>query len=551
MGKTGGSSWLTAVKRAFWSPTKSDRTNTRRREELQEQEEEEKKRGKRRWIFRKPTSQETFIHVQHSESPSSAADGGATTRNATMAAHGEAGDAGDALATAVATKAAAQAAVVMVQAAVKAVRLTKSNCRPSIFVRDHAAIVIQTAFRGYLARRALRALKGLVKLQALVRGHNVRKRAKMTLQCMQALVRVQARVLDQRTKRLSHEGSADSIFSDPTGLWGSHFSDRRESISKNKERSAADDLIHWDDVKPKTLEQIQAMLQKTKQAALKRERSTSLAYAFSNQRWRSRGSGDEDAGEHEELEEKFDLLDGWTRRKQCEINGGRASCDQRDPIKTVEIDTSRPHSYSSTPNSNSRTKRSDQCNYQSHHLRYNYQQQRVHPQSYPVASPQSPVTPFSSVARNLQVHSASPRCLRGDHRINHPMPASHNLNLGSTNYDHGLMGVPNYMAATASAKARIRSQSAPRQRHSTSEREKSGSARKRLSFPAPDSCGGGSATANVNGGSDYTLESPRYSNGINGDLAVRMPRRPSMSSCYTDGETSPTSSSELRRYWFR
>lgn len=82
----------------------------------------------------------------------------------------------------------------------------------------------------FKARRALRALKGLVKLQALVRGHNVRKRTKMTLKCMQALVRVQARVLDQRTKRLSYEGSADSIFSDPNSLWGSHFSDRRKSI---------------------------------------------------------------------------------------------------------------------------------------------------------------------------------------------------------------------------------------------------------------------------------------------------------------------------------
>lgn len=52
--------------------------------------------------------------------------------------------------------------------------------------------------------------------------------------------------------------------------------------SKDEESGTVDDLIHWDDVHPKTLEQIQAMLHKTKQAALKRERST-ISCAFSNQ----------------------------------------------------------------------------------------------------------------------------------------------------------------------------------------------------------------------------------------------------------------------------
>lgn len=57
------------------------------------------------------------------------------------------------------------------------------------------------------------ALKGVVNLQALIRGHNVRKRAKMTLQCIQSLVRVQALVCDQR-RRLSCEAtSLGSMFS--------------------------------------------------------------------------------------------------------------------------------------------------------------------------------------------------------------------------------------------------------------------------------------------------------------------------------------------------
>ncbi|XP_027364393.1 protein IQ-DOMAIN 14-like [Abrus precatorius] len=75
-------------------------------------------------------------------------------------------------------------------------------------IEEAAAIKIQSVFRSYLARKALCALRGLVKLQALVRGHLVRKQARETLRCMQALVIAQARARAQRS-RVASEGKAN------------------------------------------------------------------------------------------------------------------------------------------------------------------------------------------------------------------------------------------------------------------------------------------------------------------------------------------------------
>ncbi|KAL5728984.1 IQ-domain [Ranunculus cassubicifolius] len=109
-----------------------------------------------------------------------------------------------AIAVAAATAAAADAAVAAAQAAVAVVRLT-SHGRGTMFGGGRerwAAAKIQTVFRGYLARKALRALKGLVKLQALVRGYLVRKQATATLHSMQALIRAQNTVRLQKNRGL-------------------------------------------------------------------------------------------------------------------------------------------------------------------------------------------------------------------------------------------------------------------------------------------------------------------------------------------------------------
>ncbi|CAD5174899.1 protein IQ-DOMAIN 20-like [Musa acuminata AAA Group] len=70
---------------------------------------------------------------------------------------------------------------------------------------NSAAITIQAHFRGHLARRAFRALKSLVRLQAVVRGACVRRQARVAVHCMQALVRLQVRVRARQLRGRSGE----------------------------------------------------------------------------------------------------------------------------------------------------------------------------------------------------------------------------------------------------------------------------------------------------------------------------------------------------------
>ncbi|KAG8662114.1 hypothetical protein MANES_01G065800v8 [Manihot esculenta] len=131
---------------------------------------------------------------------------------------------------AAATAAVAEAAVAAAHAAAEVVRLTSSgrdaNTLSMTYVseshawrEDLAAVKIQAAFRGYLARRALRALKALVRLQALVRGHIERKRTAEWVQRMQALLRAQARAragrIQLHVSESSHSSSKSSHFHHP------------------------------------------------------------------------------------------------------------------------------------------------------------------------------------------------------------------------------------------------------------------------------------------------------------------------------------------------
>lgn len=99
------------------------------------------KREKRRWIFGKPTNLQETVTQQTQQAP--------PPTNTTTAHVPVSTEQKHALAVAVAT---AEAAMATAQAAVEVARLTRPTYQPK---QHYAAIVIQTAFRGYLVSESI------------------------------------------------------------------------------------------------------------------------------------------------------------------------------------------------------------------------------------------------------------------------------------------------------------------------------------------------------------------------------------------------------------
>ncbi|KAK5831339.1 Protein IQ-DOMAIN 1 -like protein [Gossypium arboreum] len=146
-------------------------------------------------------------------------------------------------------------------------------------IEDLAATRIQTAFRAYRARKQLRRLKGIIRLQAQTLNSSIKKQATTTLNYLHSWSNIQAQIRARRLCMVT-EG---------------HLRQKKIANQIKLEAKLHDIEVEWS-CGPETMEEILTKIHNREEAAVKRERT--MAYAFSHQ-WRAPNSNNNGIGNYE------------------------------------------------------------------------------------------------------------------------------------------------------------------------------------------------------------------------------------------------------------
>lgn len=366
----------------------------------------------------------------------------------------------------VATPAAVEPVVTSAEAAREVISLTTRTKFPGKSREEIAAIKIQTAFRGHLARRALRALRGLVRLKSLIDGNSVKRQATSTLRCMQTLSRVQSQIRARRIRMLEDNQALQ----------------KQMLLKHERELESLKMGEEWDD-SLQTKEQIEAGLLSKQEAAIRRERA--LAYAFSHQWKSSSKSVNPMFMDPNNLQWGWSWLERWMAARPWETRSttDRELNNDRASVKSTMQSDGGGEILKAYANRGSNPEKPSPA---------------VQKLSRP-ASRQSPSTPPNKAPWSMgKIKSASPKCswvpLEDDSRsivsVQSERSRRHSLATASVRDDESLAGsasVPSYMAPTESARAKSRFQSLSNDNNIDSPDKTSvSSVKKRLSFPTGD-----------------------------------------------------------------
>ncbi|XP_009780944.1 protein IQ-DOMAIN 13-like [Nicotiana sylvestris] len=346
-----------------------------------------------------------------------------------------------------------------------------------------SATKIQAAYRGYMARRSFRALRGLVRLQGVVGSSNVKKQTANAMKQMQLLVRVQTQIQSRRIQMLENQALQHQAYRNDKDV---------ESItSKWTQLCEAGNHDNWDD-SLLTKEEVEARMRKKVEAVIKRERA--MAYAYSHQLWKGDPKSALDMG-------ASGLWWNWFERQPPSENAYKG----QSTVKDINLTTPRTiseHKPSPTPlNNNLRHLFSEYNNHESvtparaisEHkpsptpLNNNFRRILSDYDNHESVTPMSTKSAFPTRGKQMHTPSRTPPVNSSSLRKYSRTRAS------ATNYPFDLplkdddsltscppFSAPHYMAPTVSAKAKLRASSNPKERISS---KPSSDTKKRFSFP--------------------------------------------------------------------